>query len=100
MRENRKVSADFHVDLNHEIVRKMLSGLGNPGSQGTPGGHGGVQENGLKSPTEKRSGDCQLSQELEDWLCFPKQVSESFKCKSVTENNTHAHTGNSLEVYL
>lgn len=88
MRENRKVSADFHVDLNHEIVRKMLSGLGNPGSQGTPGGHGGVQENGLKSPTEKRSGDCQLSQELEDWLCFPKQVSESFKCKSVTEYNT------------
>ncbi|XP_017351321.1 dedicator of cytokinesis protein 10 isoform X4 [Ictalurus punctatus] len=74
MRENRKVSADFHVDLNHEIVRKMLSGLGNPGSQGTPGGHGGVQENGLKSPTEKRSGDCQLSQELEDWLCFPKQA--------------------------
>ncbi|GAA6093406.1 dedicator of cytokinesis protein 10 isoform X3 [Tachysurus ichikawai] len=74
MRENRKVSADFHVDLNHEIVRKMLSGSGSPGSQGTPGGHGGVQENGLKSPTEKRSGDIQLSQELEDWLCFPKQA--------------------------
>ncbi|XP_060761809.1 dedicator of cytokinesis protein 10 isoform X4 [Neoarius graeffei] len=74
MRENRKVSADFHVDLNHEIVRKMLSGSGSPGSQGTPGGHGGVQENGLKSPTEKRSGDCQLSQELENWLCFPKQA--------------------------
>ncbi|XP_058274449.1 dedicator of cytokinesis protein 10 isoform X2 [Hemibagrus wyckioides] len=74
MRENRKVSADFHVDLNHEIVRKMLSGSGSPGSQGTPGGHGGVQENGLKSPTEKRSGECQLSQELENWLCFPKQA--------------------------
>ncbi|XP_047662194.1 dedicator of cytokinesis protein 10 isoform X2 [Tachysurus fulvidraco] len=74
MRENRKVSADFHVDLNHEIVRKMLGGSGSPGSQGTPGGHGGVQENGLKSPTEKRSGDVQLSQELEDWLCFPKQA--------------------------
>ncbi|KAK3534381.1 hypothetical protein QTP86_014433 [Hemibagrus guttatus] len=74
MRENRKVSADFHVDLNHEIVRKMLIGSGSPGSQGTPGGHGGVQENGLKSPTEKRSGECQLSQELENWLCFPKQA--------------------------
>ncbi|KAF5898497.1 dedicator of cytokinesis protein 10 isoform X3, partial [Clarias magur] len=74
MRENRKVSADFHVDLNHEIVRKMLSGSGSPGSQDTPGVNGEVQENGLKSPTEKRSGDCQLSQELEDWLCFPKQA--------------------------
>ncbi|XP_046732058.1 dedicator of cytokinesis protein 10 isoform X7 [Silurus meridionalis] len=73
-RENRKVSADFHVDLNHEIVRKMLSGSGSPGSQGTPGGQGGAQENGLKSPTEKTSGDCQLSQELENWLCFPKQA--------------------------
>uniref|UniRef100_A0A3B1IL37 Dedicator of cytokinesis 10 n=1 Tax=Astyanax mexicanus TaxID=7994 RepID=A0A3B1IL37_ASTMX len=52
MRENRKVSADFHVDLNHEMVRKMLSGSGSPG----------------------RSGDCQLSQELENWLCFPKQA--------------------------
>ncbi|XP_062844216.1 dedicator of cytokinesis protein 10 isoform X2 [Trichomycterus rosablanca] len=74
MRENRKVSADFQVDLNHEVVRKMLSGSGSPGGQGTPGGHGGVQENGLKSPTEKISGDCQLSQELESWLCFPKQA--------------------------
>ncbi|KAI5626392.1 dedicator of cytokinesis protein 10 isoform X2 [Silurus asotus] len=73
-RENRKVSADFHVDLNHEIVRKMLSGSGSPGSQGTPEGQGGAQENGLKSPTEKTSGDCQLSQELENWLCFPKQA--------------------------
>ncbi|KAL7851520.1 hypothetical protein AOLI_G00218760 [Acnodon oligacanthus] len=74
MRENRKVSADFHVDLNHEAVRKMLCGSGSPGGQGTPGGHSGPQENGLKSPVEKRSGDCQLSQELENWLCFPKQA--------------------------
>uniref|UniRef100_A0AAR2J6L6 Dedicator of cytokinesis 10 n=1 Tax=Pygocentrus nattereri TaxID=42514 RepID=A0AAR2J6L6_PYGNA len=74
MRENRKVSADFHVDLNHEAVRKMLCGSGSPGGQGTPGGHSGPQENGLKSPVEKRSGDCQLSQELETWLCYPKQA--------------------------
>ncbi|XP_066508092.1 dedicator of cytokinesis protein 10-like [Hoplias malabaricus] len=74
MRDNRKVSADFHVDLNHETVRKMLSGSGGSGGQGSPGGHGGPQENGLKSPVEKRSGDCQLSQELEDWLCFSKQA--------------------------
>lgn len=70
MRENRKVSADFHVDLNHEVVRKMLSGSGSAGAQGTPG----PQENGLKSPVEKRVVDCQLSQDLENWLCFPKQV--------------------------
>lgn len=97
MRENRKVSADFHVDLNHEIVRKMLNGSGSPGSQGTPGG---VQENGLKSPTEKRSGDCQLSQELENWLCFPKQVSESFMCKSLTKCNTHRKYFGGLSLYL
>ncbi|XP_030634557.1 dedicator of cytokinesis protein 10 [Chanos chanos] len=68
MRENRKVSADFHVDLNHDVVRQMLSGSG---SQGVPAG---PQENGLGSPTERRPGDCQLSPDLENWLRFPKQA--------------------------
>uniref|UniRef100_A0A671WDV6 Dedicator of cytokinesis 10 n=1 Tax=Sparus aurata TaxID=8175 RepID=A0A671WDV6_SPAAU len=57
VREGRKVSADFHVDLNHEAVRQML-----------------VQENGLSSPAEKKPGDCYLSLDMDHWLCFPKQA--------------------------
>uniref|UniRef100_A0A672I1M5 Dedicator of cytokinesis 10 n=1 Tax=Salarias fasciatus TaxID=181472 RepID=A0A672I1M5_SALFA len=60
VREGRKVSADFHVDLNHEAVRQMLGGCS--------------QENGLCSPAEKKPGDCYLSPDLEHWLCFPKQA--------------------------
>ncbi|KAG7471086.1 hypothetical protein MATL_G00120630 [Megalops atlanticus] len=71
VREGRKVSADFHVDLNHEAVRQMLNGAGGPG---VPGGPTAVQENGLSSPAEKRPGDCQLRPDLDDWLCFPKQA--------------------------
>uniref|UniRef100_A0A8C2XM62 Dedicator of cytokinesis 10 n=1 Tax=Cyclopterus lumpus TaxID=8103 RepID=A0A8C2XM62_CYCLU len=50
VREGRKVSADFHVDLNHEAVRQMLGSCCN----GT--------------------GDCCLSLDLEHWLSFPKQA--------------------------
>ncbi|KAL2096343.1 hypothetical protein ACEWY4_008491 [Coilia grayii] len=64
VREGRKVSADFHVDLNHEAVRQMLSGAG-----GAP-----PQENGLAPPSETCTGDCHLSQDLENWLRFPKQA--------------------------
>ncbi|XP_056296692.1 dedicator of cytokinesis protein 10 isoform X4 [Pseudoliparis swirei] len=74
LREGRKVSADFHVDLNHEAVRQMLggccSGTGAPAT-----GVAGVQENGLSSPpTDKKQGDCSLSVDLERWLSFPKQA--------------------------
>uniref|UniRef100_A0A667XW39 Dedicator of cytokinesis 10 n=1 Tax=Myripristis murdjan TaxID=586833 RepID=A0A667XW39_9TELE len=50
VREGRKVSADFHVDLNHEAVRQMLGGCSN--GTGGPG-------TGL---------------EMEHWLQFPKQA--------------------------
>uniref|UniRef100_A0A672PJQ7 Dedicator of cytokinesis 10 n=1 Tax=Sinocyclocheilus grahami TaxID=75366 RepID=A0A672PJQ7_SINGR len=71
IREGRKVSADFHMDLNHEVVRQMLSSSGSEGDQGSDGA---PQENGLSSPAEKKSEDCQLSPELENWLHFTSQV--------------------------
>ncbi|CAM4556647.1 unnamed protein product [Leuciscus chuanchicus] len=74
IREGRKVSADFHVDLNHEVVRQMLSSSGNPGDQGLDGGNGSPQENGLASSVEKKTEDCQLSPDFENWLRFPKQA--------------------------
>uniref|UniRef100_A0A9J8BQN6 Dedicator of cytokinesis 10 n=1 Tax=Cyprinus carpio carpio TaxID=630221 RepID=A0A9J8BQN6_CYPCA len=74
IREGRKVSADFHVDLNHELVRQMLSSSGSAGDQGSDGGNGAPQENSLNSPAEKRREDCQLSPELETWLHFTKQA--------------------------
>ncbi|XP_031717087.1 dedicator of cytokinesis protein 10 isoform X4 [Anarrhichthys ocellatus] len=72
VREGRKVSADFHIDLNHEAVRQMLGSCCN----GTGGPATGVegQENGLCSPDEKKPGDCCLSLDLEHWLSFPKQA--------------------------
>ncbi|CAF97479.1 unnamed protein product, partial [Tetraodon nigroviridis] len=76
VREGRKVSADFHVDLNHEAVRQMLGSCSN-GTTGPGAGVGvgvGVQENGLCSPAEKKPGDCSLSVDTEHWLCFPKQA--------------------------
>ncbi|XP_077960831.1 dedicator of cytokinesis protein 10 isoform X12 [Gasterosteus aculeatus] len=72
VREGRKVSADFHVDLNHEAVRQMLGSCCN-GTGGPPTGVGG-QENGLSSPAEKKPGDCCLSSDLEHWLSLPKQA--------------------------
>lgn len=70
VREGRKVSADFHVDLNHEEVRQMLCGSSN----GTGATGLGVVENGLSSPAERKPGDCYLSLDMDRWLSFPNQV--------------------------
>ncbi|KAK7882574.1 hypothetical protein WMY93_028748 [Mugilogobius chulae] len=71
IREGKKISADFHVDLNHEAVRQMLGGFCS-GTNGLTAGLIGL-ENGLP-PSEKKIGDCYLSLELEHWLCFPKKA--------------------------
>lgn len=90
------MSADFHVDLNHEAVRQMLSGSGN--GTGCPGTGLGVQENGLCSPAERKPGDCYLSLDMDHWLCFPKQVqgyyssSRCYRCTSVTGDIFLSHT--------
>lgn len=81
------MSADFHVDLNHEAVRQMLGGSSN--GTGGPGTGVGVQENGLCSPAERKTGDCYLSLDMDHWLCFPKQVQRYYSssmfywCRSV-----------------
>lgn len=72
VREGRRVSADFHVDLNHEAVRQMIGGCNSATGSSGPGV--GSQENGLCSPAERKPGDCHLELELEHWLCYPKQV--------------------------
>lgn len=72
IKEGRKISADFHVDLNHEAVRQMVGACCNS-SNGQAVGLGG-QENGHSSPAEKKSGDCCLGLDLEHWLCFPEKA--------------------------
>lgn len=74
IKEGRKISADFHVDLNHEAVRQMVGACCNS-SNGQAVGLGG-QENGHSSPAEKKSGDCCLGLDLEHWLCFPEKVQD------------------------
>ncbi|XP_035010068.1 dedicator of cytokinesis protein 10 isoform X4 [Hippoglossus stenolepis] len=84
VREGRKVSADFHVDLNHEAVRQMVVGCNNGTGSPVIGPVG--QENGLCSPAEKKPGDCHLSLDLDHWLCFPNQSMQAIF--SVTNPHT------------
>ncbi|XP_062373625.1 dedicator of cytokinesis protein 9-like isoform X2 [Sardina pilchardus] len=58
VQNSRKISADFHVDLNHQLVRQMISHHGNQhingGSEGTAvdGTVSGLPEGALKYPTQ------------------------------------------------
>uniref|UniRef100_A0A286XFM1 Dedicator of cytokinesis 10 n=1 Tax=Cavia porcellus TaxID=10141 RepID=A0A286XFM1_CAVPO len=63
LRVSRKISADFHVDLNHAVVRQML-----PGVPAT------LENGNIDIITPRQSEEPHIKELPEEWLKFPKQV--------------------------
>ena len=61
LRDSRKISADFHVDLNHTAVRQMLLGASVA-----------VENGDVDTVTPRQSGEPHIKGFPEEWLKFPK----------------------------